>query len=474
MARVAIVGGGISGLSAAYYVSRAGHACTLIEPEARLGGVIRTEAVDGCVVEAGPDSFIAQKPWALELIRELGLERDVIGSNDHLRKTYVLRRGRLVPLPDGLFLMVPTAIWPLVATRLLDFSTKLKMGLELLRRPRPPLPDRSVADFVRDHYGREALEYLADPLLAGIYGGDPAELSINSVLPRFVELERRYGSMTRGVLAARRRAVAHSPSALFLSLKGGMQQLINGIEKAIAGRVNVVRARVDAVEAIAPGYRLRCAGDTVEADHVVLATPAYVAGSLLEDLDGALAELLSGVRYNSSITVALGYERAGFRHPLNGFGFLVPRVERCLLTACTWVGTKFPHRVPENRVLLRAFVGAGQDERLLAHPDDVLAGWVRQELARLMGVTETPLFTRVARWPRAMAQYTVGHARRMEQIKARLARFPGLHLAGNAYLGIGVPDCVRTAQLAAARINGRLSEAPPPAPAELAPEIEAG
>ncbi|MBI3668072.1 MAG: protoporphyrinogen oxidase [Acidobacteria bacterium] len=452
MSRVAIVGGGITGLSAAYYLSRAGHACTLLEPAPRLGGVIRTETVDGCVVEGGPDSFIAQKPWALELIRELGLEHDVIGSNDHLRKTYVLRRGRLVPLPDGLYLMVPTAIWPLAMTRLLGFPAKCRMALELLRRPLPDAPDRSVADFVRDHYGEEAVRYLAEPLLAGIYGGDAADLSVASVLPRFVDLERRYGSVTRGVLAARMRPSSNSSSALFLSLKGGMQQLVEALETAINAQVRIVPAAVKRMEAANSGYRLYAGGETLEADQVVLATPAHVAGALLRSLDESLADLLSGIRYHSSITVALGYDRAGFRRPLNGFGFLVPQVERRLLTACTWVGTKFPHRVSENRVLLRCFVGAGQDEGMLARSDESFVAAVREELSRLMGVNEEPLFSRVQRWPRAMAQYTVGHERRLQQINARLVSLPGLHLAGNAYLGIGIPDCVRTAQLAAARI----------------------
>jgi len=455
MKRVAIIGGGISGLAAAYYLSRAGHACTLIERADRLGGVIGTERVDGCLVEAGPDSFITQKPWALELIRELDLEGEVIGSNDHLRKTYILRRGRLVPMPDGLYLMVPTAAWPLAASRLLGPATKCRMALELLRRPpREPLPDRSVAQFVRDHYGQEAVDYLAEPLLAGIYGGDARELSINSVLPRLVEFERTLGSVTRGVLASRGQGVR---GPLFMSLKGGMQRLTEALEHAIAGRVTVARAAAEAVHPLNEGgYGVRCDGATIDAGEVILAVPAYAAGGLLASLDGELAALLAGIRYHSSVTVALGYDRAEFRHPLAGFGFLVPRVERRLLTAATWVGTKFPHRVPENRVLVRAFVGAGDNHALEVSPEQV-----RDELSRLMGVTQTPLFTRVHRSSRAMCQYEVGHGRRIEQIQTRLAALPGVHLAGNAYLGIGVPDCIRTAQLAAARITGAARQAGP-------------
>ncbi len=457
MPDVAIIGGGISGLSAAYYLAQAGLPSTIFEPAPRLGGVIQTESVDGCLVEAGPDSFVAQKPWALQLIRELGLENEVIGSNDHLRKTYILRRGRLVPMPDGLYLMVPTALWPLATSRLLGFGAKCRMGLELLRRPRAaPAPDRSVAEFIRDHYGQETVDYLAEPLLAGIYGGDAASLSIHSVLPRFLEFEQRYGSLTRGVLANRQ---AGKTGSLFLSLQGGMQRLVEALEIAVAGSASVARGAVERLETSPNGYRLWSNGASVEAGQVVVATPAHVAGLLLQGLDASLADLLGDIRYHSSITVALGYDRSAFRRPLNGFGFLVPRVERRLVAACTWVGTKFPHRVAADRVLLRAFIAAGSDESLLARPDDDLLRSVSYELAHLMGVTEAPRFARVHRWRRAMAQYEVGHASRLEQIQERLARFRGLHLAGNGYFGIGVPDCVRSGQLAAQAIASQASDA---------------
>jgi oxygen-dependent protoporphyrinogen oxidase len=457
MSRVVVVGGGISGLSAAYYLSREGHSCTLVEAQAQLGGVIRTERVDGCVVEAGPDSFVSQKPWAMQLIQELGLGGEVIGSNDHLRKTYIVRGGRLVPMPDGLFLIVPTAVLPLAASPLLSLRTKAKMALDLFRRPPAgPPDDRSVAHFIRDHYGAEAVDYLAEPLLAGIYGGDPEQLGIASVLPRFLDLEQQFGSLTRGVLAGRRSA-GDSSAPLFQSLRQGMQQLIAALSGAISSAVALVRAEASELERAGAGYLVRCGGQTLEADHVVLAIPAYAAAALVRPLDATLSDLLATIPYQSSITVALGYESARFGARLNGFGFLVPRVERRFLTACTWVGVKFPHRVTEDRVLLRAFIGAGNREDLLDRSDEDLAAAVREELQRLMGVTETPLFTRVQRWRRAMAQYTVGHGRRIDEVNVRLARLPGLHLAGNAYLGIGVPDCVRTGQIAAARISGRES-----------------
>lgn len=454
MRRVIVVGGGISGLSAAYYLSRHAVASTLVEKDARLGGVIRTQTVHGAVLEDGPDSFIAIKPWALELIRELGLSDEVIGSNDHLRVTYLLRHGRLVPLPDGLMLMVPTKLGPMIATRLLGWPTKIRMGLEMLRRPpREPLPDRSVADFIRDHYGQESVDYLAEPLLAGVYGGDPEALSVRSVLTRFVELEARYGSLSRGVLAGMRHAHGKTtgPTTLFRTLKRGLGSLVEATIAATGASMTSIRATVETIEPIPGGYRVRADGEWMEAEQVVLAAQAYQAAAVVEGLDRELAHDLDAIPYNSSTTVSLGYRKAGFPHPLNGFGFLVPKRERHRLVACTWVGTKFSHRVPDDGVLLRCFLGGDASIR---DSDDTIVAAVCQEIDRIMGVGVEPAFSRVARWPRSMAQYTVGHEARVERIEARVARFAGLHLAGNGYHGIGVPDCIRMGRDAARRIAG--------------------
>src|SRR6516164_5486737 len=235
--KVVIIGGGISGLATAYYLAKAGATATIVESRPRLGGVSQTERVDGCTIEAGPDSFLSVKPAALDLIRELGLAGDVIGSNDHLRVTFVKKNGRLVPLPDGLMMMVPTKVMPLVASPLLSWPTKIRMGLELLRTPKMRGEDESVADFIREHYGQEAVDYLAEPLLSGIYGGDPRELSVTAVLPRFVELSARYGSLTRGVLASRAQAPkSQTPPPLFRTLKGGLGQMVDAVGAAIGGK----------------------------------------------------------------------------------------------------------------------------------------------------------------------------------------------------------------------------------------------
>jgi len=451
MSRVIIVGGGISGISTAYYLSKRGIPSTLVEKQDRLGGVIHTETIHGCVIESGPDSFIAVKPWALDLINELGLSGEVIGSNDHLRVTYLLRRGRLLPLPDGLMLMVPTKLGPMISTRLLGWPTKIHMGLEMLRKPpREPMPDRSVADFIRDHYGQETVDYLAEPLLAGVYGGDPEALSVRSVLTRFVELEAKYGSLSRGVLAEMRRAHgATGKATLFRTLKRGLGVLVEAAVAATGGAMTRVRGSAETIEPSDSGYRVRVNGEWMAAGHVVIAAQAYQAAELVEGLDAELARDLAAVPYSSSTVVSLGYRKAGFPHPLNGFGFLIPKRERGRMMACTWVGTKFSHRAADDYVLLRCFLGG---DASMHDSDEIIAAAVRQEIHRIMGVGVEPVFVRVARWPRSMAQYTVGHQERVKRIEERMARLPGLHLAGNGYHGIGVPDCIRMGRDAAARI----------------------
>ena len=458
MPRVVIIGGGISGLSTSYYLNQSGQGATIIESRGRLGGVIQTEYVDGCTIEAGPDSFLSVKPAALELIQELGLGGEVIGSNDHLRVTYVRKGGRLVPLPDGLMMMVPTKIMPLVTTGLLGVGTKVRMGMELFRAPKPHTEDQSVADFVREHYGEEAVDYLAEPLLSGIYGGNPAELSVTSVLPRFVELAAKYGSLTRGVLAERAKArngASHgaAPPPLFRTLKDGLQQMVDGVTAAIRGKTAVLEGRAETVERLDSGFRIKLGGDWLQTDQLVVACEAHSASSLLTTVDPRLSELLGTVGYSSSMTVALGFDAADFARLPNGFGFLVPRKERRRLVACTWIGTKFPNRVPEGKVVARCFLGGMGDAGVLGEPDDAIVAAVTAELQEIAGISARPRFSRIFRWPRSMAQYTVGHPQRLAEMESRVAAVAGLHVAGNAYQGIGIPDCIRMGKKAAEQIT---------------------
>jgi oxygen-dependent protoporphyrinogen oxidase len=442
-----IIGGGISGLSAAYDLARADIPHTIIEKRPRIGGVIETNRLEGCVLEGGPDSFISQKPEALSLIKELGLESDVTGSNDQTRTTYIVKHGQLVKLPEGIMMIVPSRVWPMLESPLLGWGTKIRIGLEMLRKPETK-GDRSVADFVIDHFGKETLDYLAEPLLAGVYGGDPRQLSVVSVLPRFAEWEAKYGSLARAALNARTNNTS-SGAPLFRTLRSGLATLTETLAKSVCFR----QGEANAVERCGNGFRVRVEGEWIAARHVVLACPAWSASALVGSIDDALSARLAEIPYTSSATVTLGFQAAGFDGQRAGHGFLVPRKERRRLAACTFVNEKFPNRAPADLVVLRCFFGGAGDDAVLEETDESLVAIGRDELRRILRLTAAPTFTSISRWPRSMAQYTVGHGARWKEIEARVARIPGLHIAGNGYTGIGIPDCIRMGRQAAARIK---------------------
>lgn len=459
MTRIAIVGGGISGLSAAYTLEeqrRAGVEVeyVLYEASARLGGVLRTEQVNGCVVEAGPDSFVTEKPWAADLCRDLGIGDQLIGSNDADRKTYILTRGRLVEMPDGLMFLVPTKILPTGLSPLFSWATKLRMAKELLHPPRAVEHDESVAEFVERHYGSEMVDRLADPLLSGVYGGEAANLSVRAVLPRFAEMERKHGSLGKAMLAARKK-MSPGPRRLapplFTSLKNGMQSLT----ETLVSRLNPSALRRDTrVEAVQ--IQRQAGGWTVSAglqsDHfngVIVALPGPAASDVVRIASPELSAELAAVQYSSSITVGLGYDHQVRRSLPAGFGFLVPRGEGKRLLAATFVHNKFPHRAPDDRALLRCFFAGKNAEQVWPYSDDQVVGIVLNELQQILGLRAQPLFARVYKWKSAMAQYGVGHLERLERMERLREPLPGLELAGNAYRGIGVPDCVRSGRDAA-------------------------
>ena len=450
MIRIAIIGGGISGLAAALALEeprRAGAVeYTLYESSPNLGGVLRTERIHDCIVEAGPDSFISEKPWASDLCRTLGLGDQLIGSNDADRKTYILVRDRLIPLPDGLMFMVPTKILPTGLSPLFSWGTKLRMGRELLHPPRAGEADESVASMVERHYGHEMVDRLADPLLSGVYGGEAANLSVRAVLPRFADMERTHGSLGRAMLAARKkmpRGASKPPVPLFTSLKNGMQQLIEALVPRLNPASLVTNTAVHSIEPRTGGWSVSA---DLKSDHynaVIVATPALAAAKLLASSADLSAEL-AGIGYSSSITAVLGYG-ADVRQSLPpGFGFLVPRSEGKQLLAATFVHNKFPHRAPPDRALLRCFFAGSSAEKVWPLSDDAIIAVVRNELQQILGVRSVPLFARVYKWKSAMAQYGVGHLERLERIERLRQQLPGLALAGNGYRGIGVPDCVRS------------------------------
>ena len=457
MKRIAIIGGGISGLAAAFELEEQRKAggeleYTLYESSPRLGGVLRTEKIEGCVVEAGPDSFVTEKPWAADLCRTLGIGDQLIGSNDTDRKTYILTRGRLVEMPDGLMFMVPTKILPTGLSPLFSWKTKLRMTRELFHPPRAVDHDESVADFVERHYGREMVDRLADPLLSGVYGGESATLSVRAVLPRFAEMERTHGSLGRAMLAARKK-MGKGPRKptppLFTSLKDGMQHLAESITARLSLDSLLTSATVQAIQPEAGGWVVSAGMQSDHFDAVVIALPGLAAANVLRLTSGQLADELAAVQYSSSITVGIAYDRE-VRHSLPpGFGFLVPRSEGKRLLAATFVHNKFPHRAPEDRALLRCFFAGVNADNVWPLSDDQIVGIVRNELQQIIGLRAEPLFARVYKWKSAMAQYSVGHLDRLERIERLRQQFPGLALAGNAYRGIGVPDCVRSGREAA-------------------------
>lgn len=465
MTRIAIIGGGISGLAAGFALEQCRSSgvnveYVLYESSARLGGVLRTEQVDGCLVEAGPDSFISEKPWATDLCRALGLGDQLIGSNDADRKTYILTNGRLIVMPDGLGFLVPTKILPTGLSPLFSWKTKLHMTRELFHAPRAADHDESVAAFVERHYGSEMVDRLADPLLAGIYGGEAASLSVRAVLPRLAEMERTHGSLGRAMLAARRKMSAspRKPAPpLFTSLKNGMQHLAETVVSRLTPASLRTNTAVQAIHSEAGGWVVSAGIESDGFDAVIVALPAPAAAQVLRIASPELSAELAAIQYSSSITVGLGYGREVRESLPPGFGFLVPRSEGNRLLAATFVHNKFPHRAPADRALLRCFFAGRNAENVWPLADDQIIAIARNELQQILGLRAEPRFARVYKWKSAMAQYGVGHLERLDRMERVRQQLPGLALAGNAYRGIGIPDCIHSGRDAAKQLARTLT-----------------
>ncbi|HTR23391.1 MAG TPA: protoporphyrinogen oxidase [Terriglobales bacterium] len=468
MSRIAIIGGGISGLSAAFALEekRQGGAeieYVVFESAARLGGVLVTDHVDGCLVEAGPDSFISEKPWAADLCRKIGLGDQLIGSNDADRKTYIVMRksgrDRLVVMPDGLMFMVPTKILPTVMSPLFSLRTKLRMAAEWFHPPHKATADETVAQMVERHYGSEMVDLLADPLLSGVYGGEASQLSVRAVLARFADMEAKHGSLGRAMLASRKKMAAMSKGParpLFTSLKEGMQQMVDALLARIDPATLRTSSPVQSILSEDGGWTVSAGYQSDRFDAVIVAAPARAMSALLSSVEANLSRELAEINYSSSVTVTLGYDEKVRRSLPAGFGFLVPRSAGHRMLAATFVHNKFPHRAPENRALVRCFLGGARDEEILSSSEDEILAIVRNELGQIINLRAEPLFSRVYKWKAAMAQYSVGHLERLERIKALCEKLPGLALAGNGFNGIGVPDCVRSGTEAATKVLSQM------------------
>jgi oxygen-dependent protoporphyrinogen oxidase len=443
---VVVVGAGIAGLAAAFELQRRGLDVRVLEASNRPGGVITTDRFDGWVIDGGPDSLLVQKPAAVALCRELGIADRLVPTLTP-RTAYVLRDGTLHPIAEGSFLGFPISVRALATTSLFTLGGRLRMAGEIVIPRRDGDEDESVAAFVRRRFGEEAVDYIADPLLAGIHAGDADRLSMRALFPRLVDAERQTGSVIRAFRALR---VRPSPQGAFVSLPGGVGELVAATVAALAPGTVVLGARATDLRRD-QGYTVESSAGAVRARSLILAAPAYAAGALLRSLDTTLAGLCERIEYASTATVAFGYRRDQIAHSLRGTGFVVPRIERRALLAGTWVTSKWPGRAPEGHALLRGFLGGGRDPQRLDRSDDDLVESAREELTELLRIEGAPLFARLYRWTRQSPQYEVGHQQRLATIEARLGAIPGVFVTGSGFRAIGIPDCIADGREAAAR-----------------------
>jgi oxygen-dependent protoporphyrinogen oxidase len=465
--RIVIVGGGIAGLAAAHRLIelRKDNALdlevTLLEASPRLGGVIATERIGDFLIEGGPDSFITEKPWALRLCERLGLASHLVATQSVYQKIYVVHQGKLQALPEGFFLLAPTRFWPFVRTPLFSLSGKLRIAAEILLPRGVTAGDESLGSFVRRRFGVEALERVAQPLIGGIYASDPDQLSLAATMPRFKEMERRRRSVTLAMVLEQQRR-ARSPESgsgarwsLFVTLAGGIHELVDTVANRLTAgsiRLSTPVERLTRHEHGKLWVLSTGTGASLEADGVVLATPAFRTGDILKPIAPGTADELKTISYASTATVSLAYRKEAFPRPPDSFGFVVPAVEQRKIMACTFSSLKYPGRAPEDHVLLRAFVGGSLQPELFHDDDATIEKNVRDELSSLLGVKAEPLFCRIWRYPNSMPQYHVGHEERIRNIEATIGALPNLALAGSAYHGVGISDCVLTGEEAAEKV----------------------
>lgn len=469
MARVVVIGGGVSGLAAAHRLKELNPTLnlTLLEASARLGGTLHTQHRDGFLLECGPDSFISEKPEAVALAKRLGIESRLIETNANHRRSFIVRNGRLRPVPEGFQLLAPSRIWPFITSDIFSLSGKARIAADLIlpRKSSNGVADESLSSFVRRRLGREALERMAQPMVGGIYTADPETLSLRATLPRFLDMERDHRSVVLAMLRKARSQTRADQSGtsgarygLFLSFDDGMEVLASALKDALAAVEINVNTRVQSIIRNSDSWTIHLSsGETLEAGAICLAVPAYVAAQLVSNFNPSLAAQLNQIKYASTATINFAYRRESIKHPLDGFGFVVPFVEKRSLIACTFSSVKFPGRAPGDHVLLRAFVGGALQPDIFALEEPEMLSRVKRDLRELLQIESEPLFTEVSKWRNSMPQYEVGHLDRIASIERSVLELPHFSLAGNAYRGAGIPDCIRSGETAAERLFNLLS-----------------
>jgi oxygen-dependent protoporphyrinogen oxidase len=452
VSRVVVIGGGITGLAAAHRLREqlgAQHV-TLIESSPRLGGKISTTHTDGFVLEGGPDCFLASKPAAAQLCDALGLGAHIIGTNPALRRSFVKRGGRLHPLPDGITGLVPSRILPLMTTGVLSIGGRARAAMEMFVPRLKGDEDESVASFVRRRFGNEAWQWLVEPLLSGIYAGDGEQLSVRATFPQLRETERRDGSVLKPMLTAKLAGNGNGAPRGFVSLSGGMQELVDALTESLADVDIRLDSRVAGITRIAGEYQINFeGGSSLAASTIIFATPAYVTAVLVAGIDTEMAAELRAIPFVSTATISVAFSRSDIARTLPGYGYVSPRANGGDVVACTWTSNKFPSRVPTGAVLLRFFVGRAGAEANPSTSDETLKAIVTKELRDVLGITAAAKFTSIARWPHALPQYVMGHTDRVARIFHYAAGHRGLFLAGASYRGVGIPDCISSAWSAA-------------------------
>jgi protoporphyrinogen/coproporphyrinogen III oxidase len=484
--RVAVIGGGISGLSTTHRITELAPQVqvTLFDCAESVGGVLRTRREEGFLFEWGADNFITNVPWAVDLCRRIGFEDQLVETDTEHRGAFVVRRGKLRKIPQGFIVMAPSRVWPVIATPILGPLGKLRMAAEFFVRQRQDDSDESLAAFVVRRFGRQTYERLVQPLIGGIYTGDPEKLSLQATMPRFREMERSHGSLIRAVMSqAARSSKADRDSSggrysMFVAPRDGIASLVQALVDRIPPETIRLNAPVGGLTRQRDGsWLLSVRGngqETERFDAVVVATQAQAAAELLTATDDVLADSLSAIHHSGCCIVSLAFRRDQIAHPMDGFGFVVPAIENRRIISGSFSSVKYPGRAPDGHALIRVFIGGALQEELVGLSDEQLVEIARSELAELLGVRGAPLLVRIARLPASMPQYYVGHRDRIATIRARAAAIGGLFLTGNAYQGVGIPFCVHGGEKTAEQVLEFLRTRTPPRQAGTDRPPEAG